>query len=49
MIDFISSHSWGCLNLVHLSQERICNLMSSDILGQKNLSLSNTNVFSMPK
>ena len=26
MIDFISSHSWGCLNLVHLSQEHMCNL-----------------------
>ena len=49
MIDFVSSHSWGCLNLVHLSQEQMCNLMSSDILGQKNPSLSSPNVFSMPK
>ena len=49
MIGFISSCSWGCLNLVHLLQEWICNLTSSDILGQKNLSLSNPNVFSIPK
>ena len=49
MIDFLSSHSCGCLNLVHLSQERMCNLTSSDIFGQKNLSLSNPNVFSIPK
>ena len=49
MIDLLSSHSLGCLNLVHLLQEQICNLMSSDILGQKNLSLSNPNAFSMPK
>ena len=49
MIDFISSHSWGCLNFVYLLQEQMCNLMSLDILGQKNLSLSNPNVFSMPK
>ena len=49
IIGLISSHSWGCLNFVQHSQVQMCFLMSSDILGQKNLSSNNPRVFSIPR
>ena len=49
IINFISSLSCGCLNLVHHLQEWMCNLTSSDIFGQKNQSFNRPSVFSIPK